>query len=79
MVLLEESTEKISKERQRFANRLECGGVTINGGTYTDNGVVPFGGNKHSGWGRENGREQIENLTVSQTVYVYPEGRTLGQ
>jgi len=63
---------------RKIAAQIESGGVSINGGTLTDNGSAPFGGVKNSGMGRENGKEVFETLTDMSTIYVFPEGRKLG-
>ncbi len=51
----------------RMAERLEVGMLGINSGTIS-NAAAPFGGLKHSGMGREGGREGIEEYL--ETVYV---------
>ena len=48
-----------SDERaMRVARRIRTGQIDINGGTW--NMVAPFGGYKHSGHGRENGKYGLE-------------------
>jgi aldehyde dehydrogenase (NAD+) len=54
----------------RLARRLETGQVFVN--TYGAGGGVelPFGGRKHSGFGREKGIEALHHLTAVKTVVV---------
>lgn len=51
----------------RLAEQLEIGMLGVNTGTIS-NAAAPFGGMKHSGMGREGGKEGIEDYL--QTVYV---------
>ncbi|MDP9806457.1 succinate-semialdehyde dehydrogenase/glutarate-semialdehyde dehydrogenase [Trueperella bonasi] len=51
----------------RLAERLEIGMLGVNSATISNAGA-PFGGMKHSGMGREGGKEGIEDYL--QTVYV---------
>lgn len=51
------------------ARRIQAGTVRINGGTGLDP-AMPFGGFKQSGWGRENGREGVEEYTEIKSVTV---------
>ncbi len=51
----------------RLAERLEIGMLGVNSGTIS-NAAAPFGGMKHSGMGREGGKEGIEDYL--ETVYV---------
>jgi aldehyde dehydrogenase (NAD+) len=55
----------------RVAGRLRCGQVYVN--TYGAGGGVelPFGGVKHSGYGREKGFEAFYGFTQSKTVVVH--------
>ena len=53
----------------RVAARLEAGTVWINNYNLTP-AEIPFGGYKHSGLGRENGRITVEHYTQLKTVYV---------
>ncbi len=53
----------------RVAARLEAGTVWINAYNLTP-AEIPFGGYKHSGLGRENGRITVEHYTQLKTVYV---------
>jgi acyl-CoA reductase-like NAD-dependent aldehyde dehydrogenase len=53
----------------RVASRLEAGTVWIN--TYGNlPNSAPFGGYKRSGFGREGGREALEEYTQVKNVYV---------
>jgi aldehyde dehydrogenase (NAD+) len=51
---------------QRFAQRMESGQVSINGGGF--NPAAPFGGVKRSGIGRENGRYGFEEFLVTRSL-----------
>jgi aldehyde dehydrogenase (NAD+)/betaine-aldehyde dehydrogenase len=55
----------------RVAGRLRCGQVYVN--TYGAGGGVelPFGGVKHSGYGREKGFEAFYGFTQTKTVVVH--------
>jgi len=59
-------------------SQLEAGSCTINGGTFADDGNMPFGGMKKSGFSRQNNREEVEAFTIGKTVWVFPEGRKFG-
>jgi len=61
-------TRDISKAL-RLAKRLKAGTVRINGGAGVDP-VMPLGGYKQSGWGRENGRAGVEAYTEIKAVTV---------
>jgi acyl-CoA reductase-like NAD-dependent aldehyde dehydrogenase len=54
---------------QRIVNAFEAGTVVVNGmGGMSP--AAPFGGYKHSGFGREGGRAGIEEMVRRKTVYV---------
>ena len=53
----------------RVVNKLQCGVCWINNYNITPV-LVPFGGYKQSGFGRENGLAAIEHYTQLKTVYV---------
>ncbi len=53
----------------RVVTRLEAGTCWINAYNITPI-ELPFGGNKHSGLGRENGRAAVEHYTQLKSVYV---------
>jgi aldehyde dehydrogenase (NAD+) len=53
----------------RFATRLESGTVWVNGyGMY--DAAVPFGGYKMSGYGRENGTQQLDEYLNVKSVWI---------
>jgi acyl-CoA reductase-like NAD-dependent aldehyde dehydrogenase len=57
------------RRAHRVAAALRCGMVWVN--TYrTWNPLVPFGGYKQSGYGRENGIEVMEHYTQTKSVWV---------
>ena len=57
------------KRAHRVAAALRCGMVWVN--SYrTWNPLVPFGGYKQSGYGRENGIEVMEHYTQTKSVWV---------
>ncbi|KAK0416224.1 hypothetical protein QR680_012357 [Steinernema hermaphroditum] len=62
------------KKANTFVNKLHSGTVYIN--TFNDiSPLVPFGGYKQSGFGRENGRAAVENYTQVKSVFVNTSGR----
>jgi acyl-CoA reductase-like NAD-dependent aldehyde dehydrogenase len=63
-------TRNIDRARQ-LARRLESGGVFINGMTASDP-RLPFGGVKHSGYGRELSWFGIREFVNVQTVWIGP-------
>ncbi|GHO83418.1 NAD-dependent succinate-semialdehyde dehydrogenase [Dictyobacter formicarum] len=56
---------------QQLATRIEAGGVFINGMTASTPGL-PFGGVKHSGYGRELSHFGIQEFVNIQTVWIGP-------
>ena len=60
---------KISAARCRMAERLQAGTVWVN--TYRAvSYIVPFGGMKHSGIGRENGVDAIREYLETKSVWI---------
>jgi aldehyde dehydrogenase (NAD+) len=53
----------------RFVRQLEAGTVVVNGMGRTTP-AAPFGGTKHSGFGREGGRAGIEEMLRQKAVFV---------
>lgn len=53
---------------ERFARRLDCGQVKINGVRTRDHPDVPFGGIKLSGYGREPGALELAEMTEVTAV-----------
>ncbi|AQZ62885.1 aldehyde dehydrogenase family protein [[Actinomadura] parvosata subsp. kistnae] len=53
---------------RRFARRLRAGQIRINDGAH--NGLAPFGGYKHSGYGREYGRFGLEEFLTTTSVQL---------
>jgi phenylacetaldehyde dehydrogenase len=64
----------------RLAEKLEAGTVWVNSYGMFDV-AVPFGGRKHSGFGRELGPEALDPYLVSKSIWVdlQPERQQLGQ
>lgn len=54
----------------KFALELEAGMVHLNGPTVHDEGIVPFGGVKDSGSGREGGRWSLEEMTEVKWITI---------
>jgi acyl-CoA reductase-like NAD-dependent aldehyde dehydrogenase len=57
------ATVAIDPFTERFAGRLHCGQVKINGVHTRDRPSVPFGGTKLSGYGRELGALGLAGMT----------------
>jgi acyl-CoA reductase-like NAD-dependent aldehyde dehydrogenase len=57
------------RRAHRFANEVEAGIVWINGHGLYDS-AVPFGGFKHSGYGRDLGGASLEEYTQLKSVWV---------
>ena len=66
------------KRAHRMVQEIDAGMVHINGPTIMDEPVVPFGGTKMSGIGREGGQHSMEEMTelkwmtIRQEDLVYP-------
>ncbi|KQI68432.1 salicylaldehyde dehydrogenase [Loktanella sp. 3ANDIMAR09] len=60
----------------RMADRLEYGVVQINGPTVHDDPAMPFGGMKHSGYGRFGGLEAINEFTELRWIATHSAGQT---
>jgi phenylacetaldehyde dehydrogenase len=56
-------------QAHRIAAAIKAGTVWVNCYNLTDPGS-PFGGYKESGWGREMGREVLEQYTETKSVWV---------
>ncbi|MOA63733.1 3-succinoylsemialdehyde-pyridine dehydrogenase [compost metagenome] len=57
----------------RMALKLRTGGVSINGGTGDFFVKAPFGGFKHSGIGRELGKDWLNEFLLEKSI-TYPIG-----
>ena len=55
----------------RFIEELEVGTVAVNGMS-GGSPTMPFGGVKHSGFGREGGRAGIEEMLIRKAVFEHP-------
>lgn len=63
------------RRSHRMARKLDVGMVWIN--TYRNvSPLVPFGGTKQSGYGRDNGLEAINEFLETKTIWVELEGAT---
>ncbi|GGX74923.1 aldehyde dehydrogenase family protein [Streptomyces minutiscleroticus] len=54
----------------KFAERIEAGMFHVNDGTLHDEPMVPFGGEKASGYGRLNGEATVEAFTTRKWISV---------
>jgi aldehyde dehydrogenase (NAD+) len=54
-----------------FIDKLEVGTVAVNGMS-GGSPTMPFGGVKHSGFGREGGRAGIEEMVCRKAVFEHP-------
>jgi acyl-CoA reductase-like NAD-dependent aldehyde dehydrogenase len=59
-----------------IADRLEYGVVQINGPTVHDDPAMPFGGMKHSGYGRFGGERAVDEFTELRWIATQQEGQT---
>jgi aldehyde dehydrogenase (NAD+) len=52
------------------AHRIDTGMVHINDTTVADEPIVPFGGEKNSGLGRQNGEQMVEAFTTTKWISI---------
>ena len=57
------------KRAHALAAEIQAGAISVNCGTALDDSL-PFGGFKHSGWGREGGRHGVEIYTEIKSVVM---------
>lgn len=60
-----------------FAQRVEAGAVHINDNSFDDDPNSPFGGMKDSGYGRENGRYSMDDMTEVKWITIQQGERPL--
>lgn len=58
------------KTCQYVANKLECGGVIINGASFFRSFEMPFGGWKHSGIGNEGVMSTLHEMSRTKTIIL---------
>ena len=56
------------KKAMKVANKLECGGVVINGASFHRSFEMPFGGYKFSGIGTEGVMSTFDAMTRTKTI-----------
>ncbi len=57
------------------ALRIDAGSVHVNGATVQNEAQAPYGGNKHSGYGKFDGRAVIDEFTDLKWITIEPEGQ----